>query len=222
MSIGILMGGTLNGYDQTSLIMAGVTWTLQYEWAFYACLTLMPIGALDRNAVLPFAAVIMAASLWWWHDGGPFFLAANDSIMAILLSIGMMTAALESKGLTMRRVPDIELSSAVLALVILVFVLFPNGYGLAPIAMLGVAFYLVVSGGTVFGLLTSRPARRLGDVSYGVYLLQQGYRIWPRMVRAKASDQPERFLLRRTEMLRRARLRMLRASLRRMARFSGP
>ena len=38
--------------------------------------------------------------------------------------------------------------------------------------MLGIAFYLIASGCSFFGLLTSRPARRLGDVSYGIYLLQ--------------------------------------------------
>ena len=172
MSIGILIGGTLNGYGQPSLIMAGVTWTLQYEWAFYMALMLMPIGALDQKAVLPFAVATMALSLLWWWNGGPFFLAANDAIMAILFSIGIMTAALEAKGLTLARVPDIGLSAGVLVLVVLVFVLFPNGYGLAPIALLGAAFYFVISGGTFFGLLTSRPARRLGDISYGLYLLQ--------------------------------------------------
>jgi NAD(P)-dependent dehydrogenase (short-subunit alcohol dehydrogenase family) len=50
----------------------------------------------------------------------------------------------------------------------------------------------------------------------------QGYRIWPRIDRAKSLDHPERFRLRRTDMSRRARLRMLRASLRSVVRFSGP
>jgi len=50
----------------------------------------------------------------------------------------------------------------------------------------------------------------------------QGYRICPSMVRAKSSDHPERLRLRRMEMSVRAERSTLRASLRRMARFSGP
>ena len=49
-----------------------------------------------------------------------------------------------------------------------------------------------------------------------------GYRIWPRMERAKSSDQPERFRLRRIEISGRAERRTLRASFRRVVRFSGP
>jgi peptidoglycan/LPS O-acetylase OafA/YrhL len=37
---------------------------------------------------------------------------------------------------------------------------------------LGIVFYLIISGSSVFGLLLTRPARRLGDISYGIYLLQ--------------------------------------------------
>ena len=45
-------------------------------------------------------------------------------------------------------------------------------YGVVPAALLGVGFLLIVSGATLFGLLAMRPARRLGDISYGIYLLQ--------------------------------------------------
>lgn len=37
---------------------------------------------------------------------------------------------------------------------------------------MGCFFYLVASGNTLGGLLTSRPARVLGTVSYSLYLLQ--------------------------------------------------
>ena len=39
-------------------------------------------------------------------------------------------------------------------------------------SFLGVIFYLIICGSSVFGLLLTRPARRLGDISYGIYLLQ--------------------------------------------------
>jgi peptidoglycan/LPS O-acetylase OafA/YrhL len=38
--------------------------------------------------------------------------------------------------------------------------------------VLGAAFLLIGSGADVFGILRTRPARRLGNISYGIYLLQ--------------------------------------------------
>jgi hypothetical protein len=61
--------------------------------------------------------------------------------------------------------------------------------------------------------------RAAGDGGQGVGLDAHGYRIWPRMGRAKSSDHPDRFRLRRMEMSGRAEGSTLRASLRRMARF---
>jgi peptidoglycan/LPS O-acetylase OafA/YrhL len=46
-------------------------------------------------------------------------------------------------------------------------------YAAEPIILLGGAFFLIISGANLFGLLSSRPARRLCDVSYGIYLLQR-------------------------------------------------
>jgi len=41
-----------------------------------------------------------------------------------------------------------------------------------PVLLLGAAFLLIGLGTDFFGLLLTRPARRLGNISYGVYLLQ--------------------------------------------------
>ena len=67
---------------------------------------------------------------------------------------------------------DNAASGLVLVVLVATFALFSTAFSVAPIILLGVVFYLVTSGCTVFGVLTSRPARRLGNVSYGIYLLQ--------------------------------------------------
>jgi peptidoglycan/LPS O-acetylase OafA/YrhL len=45
-------------------------------------------------------------------------------------------------------------------------------YTVGPILLLAVVFRCVSAGCSVFGLLTSRGATRLGNISYAVYLLQ--------------------------------------------------
>jgi peptidoglycan/LPS O-acetylase OafA/YrhL len=47
-----------------------------------------------------------------------------------------------------------------------------NGYGTVVAILLAVFFYSVCSGASLFGLLLTRPARRLGHISYSIYLLQ--------------------------------------------------
>jgi peptidoglycan/LPS O-acetylase OafA/YrhL len=49
---------------------------------------------------------------------------------------------------------------------------FDTAYQTAPMLLMGAAFCLIANGCTVFGLLTLRPAYRLGAISYGIYLLQ--------------------------------------------------
>ena len=51
----------------------------------------------------------------------------------------------------------------------------------------------VVTDGTIFGLLLTKGARRLGDISYGIYLLQGPVLFvvfWPAAVRADALSSP--------------------------------
>ena len=60
------LGGTpdVNGYYQTSMILAGVTWTLRYEWLFY--LGLLPLSLLARwRYNLEIAAAALIALIAW-------------------------------------------------------------------------------------------------------------------------------------------------------------
>jgi peptidoglycan/LPS O-acetylase OafA/YrhL len=86
---------------------------------------------------------------------------------AALFLIGMSTAAFREAmpDLVFRGMPA---SLIVAALLIFTF-LNPPAF---PILILGGAFLLIASGADLFGLLRTRPARRLGNVSYGIYLLQ--------------------------------------------------
>jgi peptidoglycan/LPS O-acetylase OafA/YrhL len=73
--------------------------------------------------------------------------------------------------------PNLKLQTvaASLAAVALIFVAFliPQ-YTFTPIPelLLGAAFLLIASGADLFGLLSTYPARRLGNISFGIYLLQ--------------------------------------------------
>ncbi|HHW2245112.1 TPA: acyltransferase family protein [Pseudomonas aeruginosa] len=52
----------MNGFIGTFRIVAGVTWTLPYEWLFYFCLPFL--GVLLGNRPSPVAMAIMAGMIW--------------------------------------------------------------------------------------------------------------------------------------------------------------
>lgn len=88
-----------------------------------------------------------------------------------LFSAGMLTAAMGPfiKTIDLRCV---WASLASVALILTVLAGYSTAYAAAPIALLDAAFFLIANGNAPFGLLESRAAKRLGDVIFGIYLLQ--------------------------------------------------
>jgi peptidoglycan/LPS O-acetylase OafA/YrhL len=166
---GVFIGRNVNNYAGTGLVAAYVTWTLSYEWIFYASLLVTSFLArmLIVGTLLPVAGLLMLAPLLQFHpDSIP--LAAG-----LLFCAGMAAASTKNAfGATRLRMPQWVLSTGVVVCVAVVLLLFDSVYSTLPILILGVAFALVVFDATLFGLLLTRPAKRLGDISYGIYLLQ--------------------------------------------------
>lgn len=161
----------VNGYQDTRVLIAGVTWTLAYEWKFYAAL--LPLSLLARAPLTRILApslvlVCVLASLALRAEVDA---TAGDAVCAALFLAGMTVAALAKASRPSVLAGPIG-SAIILALLLAVFFAFTSANAAAPIILLGAGFFLVTSGASLFGLLTSHPARRLGNISFGVYLLQ--------------------------------------------------
>lgn len=164
--LGLLSPG-FNGDPDARLTLAGVTWSLQYEWLFYAALPFTAWFARARRLRMPFV-------LGGWLVAEFFVLKSNgggQSAGVALFFSGMLSATLVRTS-QLRPLADPVASAVAAALLGLTFTLLPTAYAALPILMLTAAFHLIAAGCSGFGLLTSRPARRLGDISYGIYLLQ--------------------------------------------------
>ena len=168
LSLGLFYpSAQINGYQRPDLLMAAVTWSLHWEWLFYFSLPLTALLARSRRTHLPAVLVALAVGLFLTARHAP---VRSTVELATLFLIGMACASLKSLNLTLP-ISD-RLASILILLLLPAMFLFSEPYKAGPIVLLGFSFYLVVSGCTVFGLLVCRPARRLGDVSYGIYLLQ--------------------------------------------------
>jgi peptidoglycan/LPS O-acetylase OafA/YrhL len=154
----------VNGVRATHLL-AGVTWTLWYEWAFYASLLLTAFAARARTHLF---FVIGALALC---------LVAKASLQtpiagfAVLFLCGMAVASLLHENLRLH-LSDTVSSTLASACLVALCATAHNGYASTTAAALALFFYLVCSGSTLFGLLTTTPAHRLGSISYSLYLMQ--------------------------------------------------
>ena len=171
LSLGILgPAGEIDHYAATEHVLAGVTWTLQYEWWFYA--SLLPLALLARYRALALAfppcafAVLAIYTIAFHAEADP----ARPIACAALFLAGMSTACLRAVS-SGPSAPDVLVSGMVALLIGATFLAFSSPYAIGAIALLAAAFALIASGSSVFGLLTTPSAKRLGDMSYGIYLL---------------------------------------------------
>jgi peptidoglycan/LPS O-acetylase OafA/YrhL len=155
----------INAYANTHLILAGATWSLPYEWFFYFSLPLLAVmvGAINLNKsahwVMASLFCVLSYSAWHLHD---------ESMLAFLG--GIAAAGVIYYKPSQLNFAGVGGSIAVLACLCMALTS-SNIYALVPLILLATALTLVVGGADLFGLLRTRAARALGQLSYGIYLL---------------------------------------------------
>ncbi len=174
-SLGLLVPGfgqnePLNGLRP--LFAIGQAWTLRYEIAFYLALPLLAPLARTRYGtwllVAPVCAVTFVPRVLW--KLGPELTMALSWACAAF-GVGMVAAVLSKQAPVARLLGGPFGSSIVAASIVARFALLPTGYPpLGALATLGVLLPLVC-GADLFGLLSRRVCRELGEITYSVYMV---------------------------------------------------
>ena len=158
----ILDAPNLNGID-TNTIVAGVTWSLPYEWFFYFSL---PVLALTVRVVAPLPYMILGliciACLFMW-------LPQTHNLLSFL---GGIFSSILVRADVFREFSKHNFSGFLaLGFIVTAVMVFPTTYELAPLILLSLAFSLIAGGNSLFGVLTNPISRTLGEMAYGIYLL---------------------------------------------------
>lgn len=154
-----------NGFPWTPFILLGVTWSIKYEWWFYFSLILTSVFVrlgMQRS----FVTVGLAASIG--------LLLNSDNVLWALPAcffIGMLVATLLRDDVRPRCNDQIA-SIIVIACLTVFFTFFHTHAGLLQLILLGVSFYLICAKASLFGILRTKGAHRLGHISYSIYLMQ--------------------------------------------------
>jgi len=159
-------GGTVNGYADTGMIIAGVDWSLKYEWLFYFSLPF--VSLLIRSKSLLLYAII--TSLCIYGTLNSTYLFTFDSKFFLLFLLGGVVAKTYNKNQCRHRGPD-WLHNCIFSLTLIAVMNYSKALDLWHCLMIGLIFYYFIAGQTLAGLLRHPASCILGEVSYSIYLL---------------------------------------------------
>lgn len=156
---------SLNGFRETVPVL-GVAWTLRYEWLFYLSLPLLAgffrINVPVKWVLISTFSVICIMLL--------MFKLEFELLPSFLF--GMLAAAIVRQEALREILSHFWLGWVVPLSLILTCWLFPKtAYHPGAEAILFCGFVVMACGNSLGGLLTMRPIRLIGQISYSIYLL---------------------------------------------------
>ena len=163
LSFTIVGNPPINQVEVTKIVVAGVTWSLPYEWFFYGVLPLLAltVGIVPRWPWL-LLGLITLIGLLNWHALPVYLWTFTGGIAAALACRSPRLcrwAASPTAGLL------------VVACITAAVALFPSATDYGAVALLALAFVLIACGNSLFGLLLHPASRTLGEAAYSIYLL---------------------------------------------------
>lgn len=154
----------INRMPQTFTIVAGVTWSLTYEWFFYISLPVWAwlIGTKPQRTWLFGMGVLALTLAVLYHPNGRHLKSFLSGALAAYLVRSEKWRQVASSP-TASLLAIAALTTAVLG--------FPSAYQSMPWVLLTLVFAIISGGNTLFGALTNKASHSLGEMAYSIYLL---------------------------------------------------
>ena len=164
----------INQYPQTGILISNVTWTLSYEVFFYMALPLFGMVFLYRRSWMQTVLCLLGIYLLYQLVGWEHSLKKHF----LMSFLGGVAAAYWIRHPGLLAWSQTHLAGIIALVALLVVVTqFQKSFAVMPLALLTLAFSIIASGHTLFGALTLRSIRWMGEISYSTYLLH-GFLIW--------------------------------------------
>jgi peptidoglycan/LPS O-acetylase OafA/YrhL len=142
----------------SALHILGVVWTLEYEWIFYFSLPVLALAYARGRRAWPIYAAIVAISM------------TDGRIMYVFFATGCVAVHIMAMGPPSRIVRVLWALAGLVSMIALCS-LFHDTEGPLQALLLLPAFIAALQGAGPWRVLSSRPLRFLGHISYSVYLL---------------------------------------------------
>nr|WP_256678682.1 acyltransferase [Pseudomonas sp. FSL R10-0399] len=154
----------INGLVRTIIVNAGVSWSLPYEWFFYVSLPLLAffVGSKVSKILIILSVLAVTAFGEYYLQEQYYWLFLGGMLASVLVRMDRFSAFARGK----------LASWLILVLVVYIVVRYPYLYTKTkPTWMLVVVFCLIAGGNTIFGLLSNKISRAMGEMAYSIYLL---------------------------------------------------
>ncbi|WP_298283788.1 acyltransferase [Acidocella sp.] len=161
------------GLRKSFVINAGVTWTLHYEWVYYCALPFMALilRAYKRVSLAGVVGLAVAGAV----ISGLWYRYGVDWHMLIFFGAGILSAEfIRWPGAPWLKTFLVSRWGSLLVLLLLAGLVLTShtAYTVGAALVYGLIFLPIALGNDMFGVLASATLRKLGEVSYGIYLLQ--------------------------------------------------
>lgn len=167
----IFHGDIINGFKDTRNIIAGVDWTLKYEWIFYASLPILAL--ITKRSMLAGSLLILASCIFLFFKPILFF-SINTEITTeffLLFAIGWISAWINQNSKIPSSLIKSRAASSVALLTVTAAIFYPDTMSFTHILIISFFFILTFMGNDLFGILSAKSTRFLGEISYSIYLL---------------------------------------------------
>lgn len=157
----LFKGGSFEGFE-SGLIIAGVAWTLAYEWKFYFSLPII-YCIYHKKIPLALSFVILAALLFY------IFKEKSHHYYALFI---LSIPAIKFKDQFKNFMQESPKATNAIVIGLSVFSLFfTEPYTFSQMIPLAIIFAFIANGYTFFNVLNNNGLRILGEVSYSIYLI---------------------------------------------------
>jgi peptidoglycan/LPS O-acetylase OafA/YrhL len=167
----IFHGENIHTHTHTPLIIAGVDWSLKYEWLFYLFL---PILAIFLKFNRWFLLIISLFAISFFLNDYKIYTVTT--IHFIYFIIGAITSFLYTKKEFFKDFINLPVVTVIILFLLgkAIFVeniYYKNAYYFTPMVYVSIFFIAIALGNDLFGLLKHKASIFLGEISYSLYLL---------------------------------------------------
>lgn len=153
----------INNYGATSFIVAGVTWSLVYEWFFYFSLPLISFFLGGKVKIRYIAISIALVFIFIYSD--------QHKVHVLSFLMGCMASFNIRSEKLLTFIKGRNAGMAIILFIALPAAFISETQSPAVILISGLAFLGIAKGNNLFGLLSSRFSKMLGEISYSIYLV---------------------------------------------------
>lgn len=160
----------INGFPLSKSIVAGVFWTLSFEWMFYFMLPVLSVFAVNKKTSTFIVCMMLSVSAFIFIFNIGIRLWTQIHVLCFI--IGAACAHLYKfypDFISKLKAP--AFSVIAIALLGICIYLFGAPYSHVPTILIGIVFLIVSCGNSIFGILKLRVMKMLGAISFSVYLL---------------------------------------------------